>query len=147
MPPTQTYAEEREVDQERSLASLIKEIRDESIELFHQEVDLARAEVTEKAEYMGRQAFTLSQGALVAVAGLIVLLLGLGQGLSLMLAYAGLGAQSLWLGPTIVGLIVIAAGAAVAINAKNKMQDESIVPEKTAHSMKENKQWLKDKTT
>lgn len=147
MPPTQTYAEEHEVDQERSFASLIKEIRDESIALFRQEVELARTEVTEKAQYMGRQAFTLSQGVVVAVAGLVVLLIGLGQGLSLLLAYSGMGAQAIWLGPTIVGLIVIAAGASVAMTAKNKMEDESIVPEKTAHSMKENKQWLKDKTT
>ncbi len=147
MSHAQTYAEEHEVDHEQSLGSLIKEIRDESIDLFQQEIALARTEMTEKASYMGRQAYSLALSSLVAVAGLVVLLLGFSQGLSLSLVYAGAGEHAIWLGPTIVGLVVLVIGAVSATTASKKMEDESVVPEKTAQSLKENKQWLKDKTT
>lgn len=147
MNPTQTYAEEHEVDQEPSLGSLIKEIRDESIDLFHQEVDLVRTEMAEKASHVGRKAYVFTQSTLVSTAGLIVLLMGIAQGLSMMLAYAGVGAQAFWIGPVLVGLVVMIGGAIVAYTVQQSLMDETIVPEKTAQSMKENKQWLKDKTT
>ncbi|PQO31633.1 phage holin family protein [Blastopirellula marina] len=147
MTPTQTYAEEHEVDQERSLGSLIKEIRDESIELFHQEIELARTEMAEKAKHVSRKAYVFTQSTLVSTAGLIVLLMGIAEGLSLMLASTGVGAQAFWIGPVVVGLVVMIGGAIVAVTAKNSLMDESIVPEKTAQTLKENKQWLNDKTT
>lgn len=146
-PPQTTYAEEHEVDQERSLGSLIKEIRDESIELFHQEVELARTEMTEKASRFGRKAYIFTQSTLVSTAGLIVLLIGIAEGISLMLAAAGVGAQAFWIGPVLVGLVVMIGGAIVAYTVKESMAGDTIVPEKTAQTMKENKQWVNDKIT
>jgi len=144
----QTYAEERELEQHRSLGSLIKDIRDESIELFQQEIELIRTEMMEKFEVAKRRTISIGIGAAVAFAGAIVLLLGIAQAASVVLVFAGLAPSvATWLGPVLTGLFVLLIGGAMAMSNKNKLEEETVVPKKTVQSMKENKQWLKDKTT
>lgn len=143
-----TYGEEREMDQDRTLGSLVKEIRDESIELFQQEIDLARTEMMEKFDVVKRRTISIGIGAVVAFAGAIVLLMGIAQAVSVILVYAGMTAAiATWLGPVLTGLVVLLVGGAMAISNKNKLEEESVVPDKTVQTMKENKQWLKEKTT
>ncbi len=143
-----TYAQEREVDQQRSLGSLIKEIRDESLELFQQEVELARTEMMEKLAVVQRRSIAIGIGAGVAFAGAIVLLIGISQAVTVgMIAAGAAPAVAAWLGPVLTGLVVFVTGGAMAMSNKNKLEEETVVPEKTVQSMKENKQWLKEKTT
>lgn len=143
-----TYAEEHERDHQRSLGSLIKEIRDESIELFQQEVELARTEMMEKFEVVKRRSIAIGIGTVVAFAGAIVLLMGIAQAITVMLIYAGAApALAAWLGPVMTGAVVFVVGSAMAVSNKNKLEEESIVPEKTVQTMKENKRWMQEKTT
>ncbi|MBA2114655.1 phage holin family protein [Bremerella alba] len=143
-----TYGEEQEMDQHRSLGSLVKEIRDESIELFQQEVELARTEMMEKFAVVKDRTVSIGIGAVIAFAGAIVLLMGIAQAISVVLVYAGMAAVvATWLGPVLTGLVVLLVGGAMVMSNKNKLEEETVVPEKTVQSMKENKQWLKEKTT
>lgn len=135
-------------DDPRSLGTLLKEIRDESTTLFRQEVALAKTEISEKASRAMRHVAMLAVGALVAFAGLIVLLIAAGHGVSHMLIAMDVSENvAIWLGPLLVGAIVAAIGGAMAMANKKSLEHESLVPEKTAQSMKENKQWLKRKAT
>src|SRR3954465_1904110 len=98
---------------DNSLASLIRELRDESTTLLRQEVALAKTEMTEKATVLGRNATYLAVGGLVAYAGLVFILLSLTELLSVALVKVGLSTTvASWLAPGIIGLAIAGVGYA-----------------------------------
>lgn len=130
----------------RSFADLLKELRDETRILVQQEIALARTEVSEKASRMARNGSKLAVGGLIAYAGLIFLLLALALLIKYGLLAAGLSEpQAAWIGAGIVGLVVAIIGAAMAGKARADLRRESLVPERTTESLKENKQWIEQK--
>lgn len=132
-------------DDGRGLGTLLKDIRDETTTLFQQEIALARTEMSEKVSRVTRNLIFLAAGALVAFAGVIVLLIALGEGVSAALIAAGMETNALWIGPLLVGIVVAAIGIGLVLKGKKTLADESIVPEKTVETMKENKEWLQQK--
>ncbi len=133
----------------RGISDLIKDLRDESMHLLRQEVNLAKTEIGEKAHFFA------NQGAKVAV-GLGVL--GIGA-LGLLSAAAFLiGGLLDWLfddlnNPAAIGLGFLIVGTLVAIigytmyqSAKSRLTREPVAPERTIQSLKDDKQWLTNKT-
>jgi len=129
-----------------SFASLIRELRDESTTLVRQEVALAKTELTEKASMLGRNSIYLAIGGLVAYAGFIFILQSIMRLMLLGLVKAGLseGVAS-WLAPGIVGLVIAGVGYALIQKAKSTLSHESLAPQKTIQSLKEDKQWTQEK--
>ena len=126
-----------------SLTDLVKQVRDEVTVLFRQEVALAKAEVGEKLSRVSRNAIIIAVGGLVAYAGVMFLLLAATAAVYVLLALAGLGpAVNLWLSPLLVGLLVVGISGAFMMKAIKKLSHESAVPERTAESLREDKQWL-----
>jgi len=131
---------------DHSLASLIRELRDESTTLLRQEVALAKTEMAEKAAMIGRNSIYLAIGGLVAYAGLIFILVSVMRLMWLGLLKAGLSdSVAQWLAPAIVGLIVAGIGYGLIQKAKSTLSRESIAPTKTIQSLKEDKQWTQEK--
>jgi hypothetical protein len=129
-----------------TLASLLKELRQESTDLLRQEVELAKAELSEKASRLGGHATQIGIGGFVAYAGLIVLLFAIGDLVGSLLLNAGVDAAvAVWLGRLLVGLVVAIVGWAMLARAKNKMKSDDLVPEQTIQSLRENKQWMQRK--
>lgn len=132
----------------RSITDLIKDLRDESSALIRQEIALAKTEMSEKAAKFGRNAGYMGAGGILAHAGALILLLGISA-----LLYWGLVEMGLshmvagWLAPVIVGLVCLAIGYAMAQKAISTFKHESLMPEKTVDSLKENQQWLSRKAT
>jgi hypothetical protein len=132
----------------RSLTDLLKDLRDETTLLVRQELDLAKTEMSEKAAKAGRNAGYLAVGSALGHAALIVLLFGLSA-----LLYYGLvewGVEHIiagWLAPLIVGAITALIGYALIQKAVSTFKRESLVPQKTVDSLKENQQWLSRKAT
>jgi len=141
--------EGRPADDRRSVVDLLKDLRDESTALVRQEVALAKTELSEKAAHVGRNAGALAAGGVLAFAGTLFLLLAATVGLYLGLVYgAGLShANAGWLSPLIVGGIVTAVGGAMASAAVSKLKSESLVPERTVDSLKENSKWAQNKVS
>jgi len=135
-------------DDRRSIADLLKNLRDESSRLVRQEVALAKTEVSEKAAKLGRNAGYAGVGAALAHAALILLLFGLSA-----LLYWGLTELDVdnmiagWLAPLIVGGLTAAIGYALIQKAISAFKNESLVPEETVTSLKENQEWLQRKAT
>jgi xanthine/uracil permease len=131
---------------ERSVADLIRDLREETTTLLKQEVALAKTEMSEKAAKVGRNVAYLAIGGLVAYAGLMFILLALSA-----LAMAGFENMGLsesvarWLGPAVVGIIIAIVGYALIYKAKETLANESLAPEKTIQSLKEDKQWTQEK--
>lgn len=133
---------------EESLGQLLKDLRDETTLLIRQEVALAKTEVSEKVSTASRNLGFLVTGGLVAYAGAVVLILSLAA-----LVYWGLIAAELepvlaaFLALLIVGGIVTAIGGALIAKAIGTLKDMTVVPERTVDSLKNDKDWIKDKVT
>jgi hypothetical protein len=132
---------------DRSIADLLKELRDESSNLLRQEVALAKTEMAEKAADYGKNAAAVATGGAVAYAGALLLLAGLTVALALMLHRIGLGVHGWWVAPLVVGGIVAAIGYSMINKGVAAMKRTSPVPEKTVQSLQEDKQWLANKVS
>jgi uncharacterized integral membrane protein len=130
----------------RSIPELIRELREESAVLVRQEVELAKTELGEKASTFGRNAAYLAIGGAVAYAGLIFLLFAVMRLITVGLQSAGVAAATaVWLSPLILGLIVALIGGALIMKSWRTFSHESIVPEKTIQSLKEDTSWTRTK--
>lgn len=129
-----------------SIPNLLKELRNETVTLFHQEVALAKAELKENTSRAASHASHLAVGAFVAYAGIIVLLIGLGHLLGALLVRAGMSADLAdWLAPSIVGLAIALIGWGMLAKARKALAHEDFVPRQTLASLRENKQWAENK--
>jgi hypothetical protein len=119
-----------------SFIGLLENLRDEARTFFRQEMQLVKSEMSEKFSHFGRNAIWIVGGALVAYAG-VVLLLG-AFGFLLAYLFTGLGLPSgmaEFAGLGIVGLLVAAIGAVLAVKSLKALSHESLVPEKSLHSL------------
>jgi VIT1/CCC1 family predicted Fe2+/Mn2+ transporter len=130
----------------RSFTDLLRDLRDETSTLFSQEVSLARHEMSEKINKMGKDAAYVASGGLVLYAGVLFILAAVSVLCSLLLVQLGVSAlTSQWLAPLIIGVIVAGIGAALVIGALRALKHTSLTPEKTVQSLKEDKQWVQQK--
>jgi hypothetical protein len=121
---------------DQSIAELVKDLATETSTLVRQEIDLAKAEMTERGRRAGKGAGMLGAGAAVG-------LLALGALTAVLIAALDLAMQT-WLAALIV-TVVYAAIAAVLIQIGRKQVQEAAppVPEETIDSVKEDVQWAK----
>jgi hypothetical protein len=132
----------------RTLADLLKELRDESIRLFRQEINLAKTEMSEKASLAGRNVAYLATGGAIAYAGLLLVLVAAAAGLYAAFVAAGLSHMiSGWLAPLIVGGVVLAIGYGLVQKAISTLRSESLTPERTVESLRDDKNWIKEKVS
>lgn len=132
--------------EDRSVADLIRELRDETMMLMRQEIALAKTETSEKVSRVTRNLAYLGTGGLVLYAGLIFILLALTAIVGIGLAAAGVSdAVNVWLAPLIVGVVVGIVGYGFVQKAISTLRHESIVPEKTVRSLKEDKEWAQER--
>ena len=125
---------------ERPVAELLKQLANETTTLVRQELDLARAEMREKAGKAGA-------GAGMWGAGGVIALLGLGS-LTAFLILALDGAMPNWLAALIVGIAYAAIAGVLYLRGKQRVEEAgSPVPEQTVETLKEDVQWAKHPTT
>ncbi|HEV7298658.1 MAG TPA: phage holin family protein [Tepidisphaeraceae bacterium] len=131
----------------RSIGTLLKELRDESATLMRQEIALAKTEMSEKASRAGKNTASIAVGGAIAYAGAMVLLYGVAIAL-----YFGLVALDLnhflagIIAFLVVGGVTAFIGYMLMQKGINALKNESVVPEKTVESLKEDKQWLTNQT-
>jgi len=125
---------------ERSLGDLFSDLSRETTTLVRQEVQLAKAELTQSATEAARGIGMLVAGGAVAYAGLLFLLLAIVFGL----IEAGLDA---WLSALVVGLVVVAIGAVLVLRARESLKPANLAPQKTVETLKEDAAWAKEQIT
>ncbi|MFP4165071.1 MAG: phage holin family protein [Chitinispirillaceae bacterium] len=132
--------------EEESVGDLLRDFRDEAINMARQQIELAKTETSEKVSKFSRNAAYLAAGGAVAYAGGLFLLAGLTY-----LGYIGLlalglsAAVSIWLMPLITGVVVATVGTILVFKAINTFKNTSAVPKKTVQSIKEDRQWISEK--
>jgi hypothetical protein len=129
-----------QVRDERSLGDLFSDLSRETTTLVRQEVQLAKAELTQSATEAVRGIGMLVAGGAVAYAGLLFLLLAIVFGL----IEAGWDA---WLSALVVGLVVVAIGAVLVLRARESLKPANLAPQKTVETLKEDAAWAKEQIT
>lgn len=114
---------------ERSLPELLGALTQDIITLVRQEMRLAKAELIQKATYLGKNAGLLAVGVLIGYAGLLVTLV------ALVLLLAKL--VPLWISALIIGAILALAGALIASKSLNALRSENLVPQQMLQSLQE----------
>ena len=125
---------------ERSLGDLFSDLSRETTTLVRQEVQLAKAELTQSATEAARGVGMLVAGGAVAYAGLLFLLLAIVFGL----IEAGWDA---WLSALVVGLVVVAVGAILVLRARESLKPANLAPRRTVETLKEDQEWAKEQIT
>ena len=125
---------------ERSLGDLFSDLSRETSTLVRQEVQLAKAELTQSATEAARGIGMLVAGGAVAYAGLLFLLLAI----VFRLIEAGWDA---WLSALVVGVVVVAIGAILVLRARESLKPANLAPKKTVETLKEDAEWAKEQIT
>ena len=125
---------------ERSLGELFTELARETSTLVRQEVQLAKAELTQSATEAARGIGMLVAGGAVAYAGLLFLLLAIVYGL----IEAG---WEPWVSALVVGLVVVAIGAVLVLRARESLKPANLAPRRTVETLKEDQEWAKEQIT
>jgi uncharacterized protein YacL len=136
---TSQYPDDAGDLRERRLPELLRQLSEETTRLVRQEIELAKAELTQK----GRQA---GMGAgLFGGAGAIGLLALAALTTCFILALDA--AMPAWLAALIVAVVYGVIAAVLAMQGRNKVkQAVPPVPEQTIETVKEDVQWAKTQT-
>jgi len=132
-------ATEREYD--ASLSALLSGIVGDAQELVRKEIALARQEVREEISA------AKDAGIALATAGVVLAIGGLFLLVTLALGLADLFDWPSWAGFGLVGLVSAIVGAVMLSSARHRLQQVHPIPERTVETMKENIEWIKDRTT
>ena len=125
---------------DRPIGELLKQLANETTTLVRQELDLAKAEMREKA---GKAGPGFGMWGAAGATGLLAL-----GSLTAFLILALDGAMPNWLAALIVGLVYAAVAGVLYFRGKRRVKEAgSPVPEKTIETVKEDVQWAKHPTT
>jgi uncharacterized membrane protein YqjE len=121
-----------------SAGDLVRQLSEQMSTLARQEVDLAKAELTEKGKQAGIGAGMFGTAGLLGIFGLAgltaALILGLAQGMD--------G----WVAALIVGLVYLAGAGVAALVARDRVKEATpLAPEQTIETVKEDVQWAKNR--
>lgn len=118
---------------------LLKRLADDTGTLIQQELELAKAEVTETAKEAGVGVGQLGAAGIVAMYALGALTVCAIAGLALVLP--------VWLAALIVAAVYAIAALILALLGRNRLR-QAVSPalEQTQQTMKENVEWLQDRT-
>jgi drug/metabolite transporter (DMT)-like permease len=122
---------------DRSLRELFSDLTQSVTTLFRKEIELARAEISEKLSQAGVATGALAAGGILALAALIVLL----QALVIALAELGLAPA---LSALIVGGVVAIIAFALIYKGMNDLKASSLAPTRTVEALRRDAHMVKE---
>jgi len=120
---------------EQSIPDLLKQLSEDTSTLVKQELELARAELTEQGKRAGKGAGMLGGGALFG--------LGAFGALTACLIALIATATATWVAALIVAAVYGAIAAVLAMRGKNEIQEATPPAPQTVDTLKEDARWAK----
>jgi len=121
---------------DRPLPELMKTLADQTATLVRQEIDLAKAEFSEKGKKAGQGAGMFGGAGVIGFLALAALTAAAILGLATALPD--------WLAALIVGLVYAGVAGVLALQGRNKVQEAGPpIPEQTVDTVKEDVEWAK----
>jgi Zn-dependent protease with chaperone function len=121
--------------EERTLGDLFAELSEETSMLIRQEMQLAKAEVSQKVSKASKNITVLAVGGIVAYVGFLALTAALILGLAELMTP--------WLAALLVGIVMAVIGYFLIQKGISTLKQMTPVPERTVASLKEDVRWLK----
>jgi len=128
-------------EREASIGTLVSSIVGDVQTLARQEIALAREEIKEEIDTAKNAAIKLGIAAGVLTVGALFLLIALALGIAALFDWPA------WAGFAVVGVIFAIVGGVMLYLGQKDAKEIKPVPEKTVETMKENVEWIKDRTT
>lgn len=125
---------------DKSLPALFSDLMRETLDLIRKEFPL-RADVGERVQSAQRGIASIAVGAAVTLAGLVILLLAVVNGLARFLPPA----LAPWLAPLIVGGLVLLIGYLMIKSGQSTLKAENLVPQRSIDSLRTDKAILQEK--
>jgi Putative Actinobacterial Holin-X, holin superfamily III len=121
---------------QQPIGELVKQLAEETSTLVRQELELARAEMTQKGKKAGLGLGELGGAGIVA-------LYALGALTACFIAALAL-AMPVWLAALIVAVVYGIIAGALAFIGRRQLQSTSLTPERTQQTVKEDVEWAKN---
>ncbi len=121
--------------QDRSIGELFSELASDTGQLIRQEIELAKVELTQKANRVGRNVGYLVVGGAIGYAALLALL----AAIIVLLA----DAMALWIAALVVAVVVGIVAAVLISKALTALKKTNFAPRQTVATLKEDAQWAK----
>lgn len=135
-------------DSGKTIGVLFRDVVDKTRSLLREELRLAKAEVREQVALAGRNLAWIGAGAGFALAAILILCIALNRGLVVLFSQFMAPDIAEWLVPLLLGLVLAAVGAVLIAKGVNTLRDHlNLVPEKTKQTLKEDREWLRQKVT
>ncbi len=125
-------------DRPQGLGEIVGGLATDVQDLVRGEIALARAELDEKFHRVIMAAIWLVGGALVAFAGLVVVLQGVAAALALVIPT--------WAASLIVGVVIVIIGAVFARSGLGMLSLKSLTPDRTAANLQKDANMVKEHT-
>jgi uncharacterized membrane protein YqjE len=123
---------------ERPLSEVLRDIIGNVQEMVRGEVKLAKAEIREEAQKTFAASKLLAIGAVIGLYGGLFIMLAVVYGLSLVLPA--------WAAALIVGVVLSGAAYGMISAGRQDLSNVNPTPALTVESVKENVEWMKDRT-
>jgi xanthine/uracil permease len=125
---------------DRTIAGLFGDLWRQTSTLVHEEVELAKAEMTAKVSQVGSGVASIGAGGAILFAGFIILLLAAVGALGMVLPPE----HAVWLSPLIVGAVVMIIGFMVLSRGRREIATRNLKPERTIGSLRRDAQLAKE---
>jgi hypothetical protein len=124
----------------RPIAGLLSDLWRETTTLVHDEMELAKVELTQRVSDAGRGAGAVAIGGAIVFAGVLVLLGAAVAALMMMLPPQ----VAPWLSPLIVGAVVCLIGAIALRSGRQRLQARNLAPQRTLESLRQDRQLARE---
>jgi uncharacterized membrane protein YqjE len=125
---------------DRSLGELFSDLSQQTAGLIRQEMQLAKAELSENLSDIGRHAMMVGVAAVFGLSAVMAVTAGI------VLLLIELGVQP-WLAAAITAAVMGITAFVLAQSGISALRKKNIAPVETMHSLKETAQWLKHPST
>lgn len=124
---------------DRSIAQLVSNLASDAGSLVRKEVELARAEMSEKVSQVSGSVVTLVVGGVILFGGFLVLLDAAVYGLAQLMESYGLGLAAL-----IVAVVALVLGGIIVAVGRSRLRAGSLAPRRTAESLRRDTEFVKE---
>lgn len=120
---------------EPRISDLFRSLIDDTRRLMRDEIELAKAEMADKARHVLRQSMYIAVGVVLAIAALFAAIGAITLGLAHAFTPLAGREAALWLAPLLMAVLCGAGGAALLMLGIRRLKAKSLAPEKTLEAL------------